>query len=219
MKQPVCAVCYVSYPVYTAAEAIKPTKSKCLYTLYDTRAQHIERLRSMISSEDWSSVLSCADVYACFDVFVNRINSLICTAIPSRNIVLRASDPDFVTPLVRSLPNRRCKLRLQGRISEANIVAGKVNRLISEFRQHRFENLANSSSSQLWKVVYNKSNTVVGSSLPGSVDAEALNAAFAAVSTDIERTADPRDVVVSLIGHASDASSSVEGISCLKVFN
>jgi hypothetical protein len=48
-------------------------------------------------------------------------------------------DPDFITPLVKSLLRRRNKLRNKGRISEADDLAVKINKLITD-KQLRMPN-------------------------------------------------------------------------------
>jgi len=60
---------------------------------------------------------------------------LIEFCIPSRIVSLGYKDPGFVTPLVKILLRRRCRLRKKGRLAEANLLASKIDNLIAAHRQ------------------------------------------------------------------------------------
>ena len=64
-----------------------------------------------------------------------------------------------MTPLVKSLLVERRKLRKQGRKEAVDELAGKINNLISEFRNNRLAHLSDASPKELWKVVRGKSNS------------------------------------------------------------
>src|SRR6185436_16347802 len=74
-----------------------------------------------------------------------------CSNISAKTITLRNKDPDYITPLVRSLLSKWCKLWLQGRIAEANAIADKINKLIAKFRQTCLGCMGNTTSAQLWR--------------------------------------------------------------------
>ena len=63
-----------------------------------------------------------------YDVFLERLRSIIPLCIPSRSITLGPRDPTFVTPFVKLLLQRRNALRRQGKINDANEFAKKIKR-------------------------------------------------------------------------------------------
>ena len=50
-------------------------------------------------------------------------------------------DPEYITPLVKSLLRQRNKLRHKGRIAEADKLAIKINKLITDLRQRLLNKL------------------------------------------------------------------------------
>ena len=62
-------------------------------------------------------------------------------------------DPPFMTPLVKNLLNTRRKLLQKNRINEANILAERINELISSIRAHSLANLSHASTKELWDSV------------------------------------------------------------------
>ena len=62
-------------------------------------------------------------------------------------------DPNYITPLVKSLLNKRTKLRRQGRLVEANLLADKINSIIADIRNNNLKNLEKTSVKELWTAV------------------------------------------------------------------
>jgi len=69
------------------------------------------------------------------------------------------SDPPFITPLIKLLLNKRRKLRRQGQVDDANIVAERINNLISEVNKNSLSNLTDASPKELWRAVKDISGT------------------------------------------------------------
>jgi hypothetical protein len=55
--------------------------------------------------------------------------------------------------LVKSLLQRRNRLRRRGKIDAANILAEKINGIIVDNRSNRFEKLARANTKELWEAV------------------------------------------------------------------
>ena len=50
-------------------------------------------------------------------------------------------DPDFMTPLMKSLLKTRYRYRRSGRIQQSNVLSDKINRLIAEERSRSLAEL------------------------------------------------------------------------------
>ena len=94
----------------------KPQKS----TLYDLHSHNIDLLRYCIGTFDWSTVFLCQNLQAKYDILLYSIRSAINSCIPSKVIRRGKGDPDYITPLVKSLLRKRSKLLKYGHIEEAN---------------------------------------------------------------------------------------------------
>ena len=101
----------------------KPQK----FTLYDIRSHNVDLLRYCIGILNWSNVYFWQDLQAKYDRFLYSIRSAINSCIPSKVIRQGKRDPDYITPLVKSLLCKRSKLRKQGRTEEANASAEEIN--------------------------------------------------------------------------------------------
>ena len=77
---------------------------------------------------------------------------------PSKVIRQGKRDPDYITPLVKSLLCKRSKLCKQGRIEEANALAEKINHIICVNRSNRMANLGDASPKDLWAAARNGGN-------------------------------------------------------------
>ena len=86
--------------------------------------------------------------------FVDTVMFIVKQSVPIKNVTLGPRDPDYVTPLVKSLLTQRNRLRREGRIERADDIAQKINLLISQnIISQRFEKLSNATSKQLWDAV------------------------------------------------------------------
>ena len=80
---------------------------------------------------------------------------LILCNIPTKFVTVGPRDPSYVTPLVRSLLNKRRRLRKRRRLDEANILAGKINLLIQQARSKELSKLSQATPKELWASVKN----------------------------------------------------------------
>jgi len=71
---------------------------------------------------------------AMYGLFLQKCQSLIDCTIPVKMVRLGPRDPDFVTPLIKSLLKARNKLRRSGKLEQADTLATKINRLIAQER-------------------------------------------------------------------------------------
>ena len=82
-----------------------------------------------------------------YEAFLLKCRTLIDCCIPVKMISLGPRDPEFVTPLIKSLLKTRNKLRRGGRVEQANTLAIKINRLIAQERSRTLDD-----SCQIWSV-------------------------------------------------------------------
>jgi len=97
--------------------------------------------------------------------------------------VLGPKDPQYVTPLVKMLLKRRNRLRRQGRHDEANVVAQKINNLITTNRSYSLNKLSSASTKELWAAVNktrNSANSISSSALLR--DPDVINSHFAKIA-------------------------------------
>ena len=100
--------------------------------------------------------------------------------------VVSPRDPDFVTPLVKVLLNKRNRLRRRGKIEAANKIACKINDIIVSIRSKRLTNVARGSVKELWAQVRSKAKARNKPILIDGSDAnpDQFNQYFADISTD-----------------------------------
>jgi len=84
-------------------------------------------LRWCLGTFDWSPVVASDCVTTMYKWFLQIVRNLIAVCIPTKTVTIGPSDPDFVTPLVKSLLVKRRKLRKQGKNEVADELAAKIN--------------------------------------------------------------------------------------------
>ena len=62
-------------------------------------------------------------------------------------------DPEYITPLVKYLLRQRNKFQHKGRIAEADQLAIKINKLITDKRQRMLNKLTFAGTRELWAAV------------------------------------------------------------------
>ena len=109
---------------------------------------------------------------------------------PIKTVAVGPHDPDFVTPLVKVLLNKKNRLRRRGKIEAANNLACKINGIIVSIRSKRLSNAAHGFAKDLWAQVRSKAKTRNKPILIGgdAVNADQLNQYFAGISTDPDST-------------------------------
>ena len=69
---------------------------------------------------------------------------------PFKMVRIGPRDPDFITPLIKSLLKIRNKYRRTGRIGQASELSDKINRLIAEERSRSLARLDSAGPKKLW---------------------------------------------------------------------
>jgi len=94
-----------------------PTTLRRKVSVFDLREPNIDKLRYAIGTYDWHGVFcDVNDIDIVYSNSLNVIHSLIVVCIPTKSAVVSPCDPDFVTPLVKVLLNKRNRLRRRGKI-------------------------------------------------------------------------------------------------------
>jgi len=88
-------------------------------------------------------LLQCNDVEYLYSQFVDIIF----------DVVLGLKDPEYITPLIKSLLKQRNRLRRRGQLDKADVVTQKINTLISNDRAHRLIKLNTATTKELWAAV------------------------------------------------------------------
>jgi len=137
--------------------AIPATTSRRKVSVFDLREPYIDKLRYAIGTYDWHGVFcDVNDIDIVYSNFLNVIHSLIAACVPTKSVAVSPRDPDFVTPLVKVLLNKRTRLRRRGKIEAANKIACKINDIIVSIRSKRLTNVARGSVKELWAQVRSK---------------------------------------------------------------
>ena len=69
----------------------------------------IDRLRYYLGVYPWGHFLQCNDVL--YSQFVDIIFDVVSRSVPSKTVVLGPKDPNYITPLIKSLLKQRTRLR------------------------------------------------------------------------------------------------------------
>jgi len=173
----------ISNETHIARQIVKTERKRV--KVYDVRSHAIDRLRAAINDNDWTDVYSAVDVTDMYSLFLEKCKLLIEYNIPARMVTLGPRDPDFVTPLIKSLLRTRNKLRRRGKLEQANVLAAKINLLIAQERSRTLARLDRANPKQLWSAV----KKVNGSSQstvchPLLRDIDSVNDFFANISYD-----------------------------------
>ena len=164
---------------------VAPVRTKKKVPVYDLRQPNIDRLRCTLGTYNWSVLYDMADIDEMYSAFLHILLESIKYCIPVKNVSIRDNEPFYITPLVKSLLNKRNKLRRKGRRDEADLIATKINNLITDVRRRHLTKLSLSNSKELWKAV--KSNSAQSTSLncnfPILSDPDVVNNFFAKIST------------------------------------
>ena len=162
------------------------SKSRTRFQVYDLRPHNIDYLRYVIGTFDWSFLYDIDDVDNMYCQFVDTVKALINNCIPFKTVRIRSNEPYYITPLVKSLLDKRNRLRRTGRIHEADVVAETVNKMIVSLQAKRLSDLSTATPKELWNAVKScsgQSNT----SNPQSEflrNPNAVNQYFAKISTN-----------------------------------
>jgi len=132
--------------------------------------------------------MQAVDIKDVYDAFLHTVHMLIAKTFSVKYVTIGPRDPPFITPLVKTLLSKRRRLRKSRRIDEANVLAERINLIISETRSKQLAKLSDASPKQLWASVRRASKTGASEvTYPMHLlnDTESVNAYFADVCTDL----------------------------------
>ena len=96
--------------------------------------------------------------------FVDIVLHILSECVQAKTVVPGPKDPQYVTPLVKMLLKRCNRLRRRGRHDEANVVAQKINNLITtnKLRSSSLNKLSSASTKEMWTAVNKTRNSANG---------------------------------------------------------
>jgi hypothetical protein len=151
---------------------------------HDYRVKNLDKLRFELASHNWDHIQCNDDTRNAYEGFIATVTNLIADSIPCKVISLRHKDPEFITPLIRQLLRKRCKLRMQGRVAEANLLADTINNQITKQRSRNLSNSNARNTKQLWEAVKPKTCASKANNLPPQITADSLNTYFTQICTN-----------------------------------
>jgi len=99
-------------------------------------------LRYHVATHEWGLCSQAADIQDAHDAFLHTVPMLIAKTVPVNYVTIGPRNPPFITPLVKTLLSKRRRLRKSGRIDEANVLAERINLIISETRSKQLAKLS-----------------------------------------------------------------------------
>ena len=96
---------------------------KC--TIRDRKTHRMLTLKNALQQQDWSKVLDSDDVNEAANILHTTINYLLDSCLPIRTVKMSTRDPIWMTPLVKSLLQRKHKLVARGKNDQADEVRGQ----------------------------------------------------------------------------------------------
>jgi len=140
---------------------------------------------SALASTNWDVVLSCPNIQLGFDSFYSLLLTLYNDIYPLQHVTVTSRDPAHITPSIKAMLRRRNKLLRRGRDEQAGALGLEIGRAISRFNSGRLRNAdLRAKAKDVWATVRDITGAKSAAVPPPGVDSEALNAHFAASSTD-----------------------------------
>jgi len=127
------------------------------------------------------------DIQAAADVFYDHATALLDRHYPEKQITMTSSDPNYVTPYIKSALRRKSKIMRAGWVEEAGALAERIgDRIITQNTAYFRHERAHMNSKELWGKVKHFSRRGHGAAdlNPPNIPAEKLNVHYAAISTD-----------------------------------
>jgi len=146
----------VVFAVCVAAEFICGKRQRRKILLVERREHNIDFLRYCLGVYDWTSLLYCNDIQIVYDNFLAIIEYFLSLCIPVRVVRIGFKDPDYVTPLIRLLLNKRNRMRKQGNVAAADDLAARINLMIADNLRHRLNKVAGANVTDMWKAIHPK---------------------------------------------------------------
>jgi len=187
--------CAASRPSQLPSDQIL-NRSRFEFCFYDTRQHHLDKLLYAMMDVHWMDIIYYSDdIDDVYTRFVETCQALISTHIPERKVTLGPKDPHFVSPLVKSLLRKRNRLMRKGKISAAESLRQKIDKLIRENRQKLMERANDGDVKALWQAVKissaGRKQNFFSADNPTLLDVEKLNEYFTQIATDPEYRVGP----------------------------
>ena len=96
----------------------------------DQREENKRMFTELLVKADLSSIFSADDVDDAVELFQQTLSSIYDHACPLRRIVIRPSDPVYVTPVLKVLLKKKNKLHRQKRFKDADRRSQQIRRII-----------------------------------------------------------------------------------------
>jgi hypothetical protein len=159
------------------------SSSKC--KVFDLRPHNIDHLCYLVGTFDWSFLYDLNDIDDMYSQFIDTVKSLINSCIPCKIVKIRHSEPYYITPLIKSMLNKRNRLRRKGKVQEADALAEKINSMITSLQAKHLDGLSTANPKELWKAVHSCSGQKRSSGSQSELlnNPNQVNQFFANVST------------------------------------
>jgi hypothetical protein len=79
--------------------------------------------------------------------------------VPLKTVCIGRSDPAFITPYIKSLLNKRYKLRKQGKYELADNLAKKINDIIAYNLRNQLSKLADAPVHAMWEAIHTQNKS------------------------------------------------------------
>jgi hypothetical protein len=143
-------------------------------------------LRHSLGIHDWSATLACDDVQNVYNEFLDVVKYYLEHCVPLKTVRMGRRDPEFITPYIKGLLNKRNRLRKQGKYELADNLANIINGAIASNVRHQLSKLVDSPVHAMWDALHTQNNVhknnIRASHLPN--DVEQVNSFFASYSYD-----------------------------------
>ena len=140
-------------------------------------------LLNCLAVYNWDKVLDCTDTQSAFNNFYDCCRELMDTFYPLKNVTISEKDPHFITPYIKHLLRLKNNFSRKGQLEKADALAVKIGNLIAKNNTNFLNKAETGDAKSFWKQI----NQVLGKTPKHSVvsiDANTLNAHYAAISFD-----------------------------------
>ena len=138
-------------------------KSRTSYQVRQRTPAQFAALTTQISQVNWDCVTNCSTPSLAFDNFYSIILTLLDKVFPLRAVTITSRDPYFVTPYIKCMLRKKNKLVRAGKQEEADALALKIQKLITEQNSTCFKDKGIENSGEMWKKVSEISGKVPNS--------------------------------------------------------
>jgi Reverse transcriptase (RNA-dependent DNA polymerase) len=143
-------------------------------------------LRCSLCIHDRSATLACEDIQIVYNELLDVVKFYIEHCIPVKTVCIGRRDPEFITPYIRSLLNKRNKLRKQGKYELADNLSKKINGAIANNLSNQLSKLVDAPVHTMWDALHAQNKAQKENSRTSHLlnDVEQVNAFFASFSYD-----------------------------------